>query len=143
MGPVAEALTAEQRRAAAEYYAAIVDAPAPPPPDVDLETLRSGGALAAAGAADREIPPCRSCHGGARRDGIPALAGQFADYMRLQLHLWQTGARAPGADAGVMQRIARRLTEPEIRAVSLYYASLRDAAAELALGEGQRHPPPE
>lgn len=142
MGPVAEALTAGQRRATAEYYAAIVNAPAPPPPRVELETLRLGGALAAAGAADRGIPACRSCHGGAQRDGIPALAGQFAGYMHLRMHLWRTGARGAAADVDVMQRIARRLTDDEIRAVSLYYASLRDNTRELALG-AQRHPPAE
>ena len=128
MGPIASALTLEGRRAVAEYYAGIDGAPFPPPPVVAEELLERGARLAAEGAPDRRIPACASCHGGFRLppvDGIPDIAGQFADYMELQFHLWRTGQRGAAPHAGIMQRLALLLDEREIEAVSAFYAGLR------------------
>lgn len=129
MEPIAKALTDEQMRDVAAYYAAQTDAPYPPPPRVDPEVLQFGGALAAVGSAERGIQGCVNCHG---PDGIglpptyPYLAGQYTLYLESQLLAWKNGTRA-GDGFGIMEEIARRMTEEEIHAVSQYYASIRPA----------------
>jgi cytochrome c553 len=130
MEPIARALTDRQMREVSAYYAAQVDAPYPPPPEGDPEALQFGGALAAVGSAERGVQACMNCHG---PDGVglpptyPYLAGQFALYLEGELKDWKTGARR-GDGFGIMEDIARRLTDEEIAAVSLYYASLRPAS---------------
>lgn len=130
MEPIARALTDEQMRQVSAYYAAQVDAPYPPPPAVNPQVLQFGGALAAVGSAERGVQACMNCHG---PDGVglpptyPYLAGQFALYLEGELMDWKTGARR-GDGFGIMEDIARRLSDEEIAAVSLYYASLRPAS---------------
>jgi cytochrome c553 len=130
MEPIAKALTDLQMREVSAYYAAQADAPYPPPPAGDPEALQLGGALAAVGSAERGVQACMNCHG---PDGIglppsyPYLAGQFALYLEGELKDWKTGARK-GDGFGIMEEIARRLSDEEIAAVSLYYASLRPAS---------------
>jgi cytochrome c553 len=142
MEPIAQGLTDQQMRQVAAYYAAQVDAPNPPPPSADPGVLQSGGALAAVGSAERGVQACLNCHG---PDGVgllptyPYLAGQFALYLEGELRDWKTGARK-GDALGIMEDIARRLSDEEITAVSLYYASLRPAAvtpeSEIATAAG-------
>lgn len=137
MGPIAEALTVEQIRDVSAYYAAQRVAPYPPRPEVDPEVLQLGGALAAAGSAGSGVQACMNCHG---PDGIglsptyPYLAGQYALYLESQLMAWKNGTRK-GDGFGIMEEIAKRLSEEEIRAVSLYYASLRPASVTPEMDE--------
>lgn len=136
MGPIAGALTPEGRRAVAEYYAGVEDAPFPPPPEVAGDLLELGTRLAAEGVPDRGIPACASCHGGfglSPVDDVPDIAGQFADYMELQFHLWRNGQRGAAPHGGIMQRLALLLDEREVEAVSAFYAGLRDETGRLAL----------
>jgi cytochrome c553 len=127
MEPIARSLTDEQMQDLAAYYAAVVDAPYPAEPEVDVEVLQVGGAISAVGIAGQGVPPCDSCHG---PNGIgappiyPYLAGQFAPYLENQLLLWKHGRR-DGDAMNVMEMIARNMTEAQIRAVSLYFASIR------------------
>lgn len=127
MGPIAQALNDEQMRDVSAYYASQKSAPYPPPPEVEPEILQYGGAIAAVGHAPHGIQGCINCHG---PEGIglpptyPYLAGQHAMYLEAQLKAWKAGQRR-GDGFGIMENIAKRMTESEIRAVSLYYASLR------------------
>lgn len=127
MGPIARQLSSEDMENLAAYYASIEEAPYPAEPEVDVQVLQRGGAIAAVGIPDQGVPPCTSCHG---VNGIgqapvyPYLAGQFAPYLEHQLMLWKQGRR--GGDAmNVMQLIAQSMTDDQIHAVSVYFASIR------------------
>jgi cytochrome c553 len=135
MQPVAAALTDDQIEALAKYYAAQEQAPYPPVPEADREALELGFTLAMRGLADDGIPGCASCHGPGqtpRNPLYPALAGQYADYLALQLRLFKQGVRGGTPYAEIMKVIGERLTEEQIRAVALYYASLRPRRAAEA-----------
>lgn len=73
------------------------------------------------------VPACASCHG-AKGQGIPVqfprLAGQHTDYIYSQLNLFRTGARANDA-AKMMQTIAAKMTDADMKAVSAYIQGLR------------------
>jgi cytochrome c553 len=126
MTPIAQALTEQQMRDVSAYYAA-QKAPAGQRSTADPSLLQYGAAIAAVGHAERGVQGCINCHG---PDGAglpptyPYLAGQYANYLEAQLRGWKTGARK-GDGFGIMENIAKRLSDREIRAVSLYYASLR------------------
>ena len=73
------------------------------------------------------VPACASCHGPAG-SGIPVqfprLAGQNSKYVLNQLHNFRTGDRAN--DGGkMMQTIARKMTDQEMRAVAEFISGLR------------------
>jgi len=90
----------------------------------DPAMLALGERIATAGDAQRGIGACASCHGqkGASTKGFSAIDGQFPNYLAEQLRLFRSGVR--GYEPGnAMRGAARRLTDREIDAVSLYYAS--------------------
>lgn len=126
MSPIAKALDDQQAQDVAAYYAAQT-APYAAPPEVDGLTLQRGAALSAVGDAERGIQACVNCHGPAgigMPPSYPYLAGQYAGYGELQLRLWQEGTR--NNDPGdVMEIIAKLMTPEDIRAVSLYFETVR------------------
>jgi cytochrome c553 len=71
------------------------------------------------------IPACAGCHGptGEGDDTYPHLAGQHPTYLIEQLKLFKTGKRKN--DKKLMQTVAIRLTDDEIKAVAEYAASLQ------------------
>ncbi|MBJ6127011.1 c-type cytochrome [Microvirga splendida] len=127
MTPIAKALSDQQMRDVSAYYAAQKDAPYGPSPQADPSVLQYGAAIAAVGHAPRGVQGCINCHG---PDGFglpptyPYLAGQNAAYLEAQLRAWKTGERK-GDGFGLMENIAKRLTDEEIHAVSQYYAAIR------------------
>jgi cytochrome c553 len=127
MAPIARQLADQEMQNLAAYYASIEDAPYPAESEVDIQILQHGGAIAAVGIPEQGVPACESCHGpnGVGSPPIyPYLAGQFAPYLENQLLLWKAGRR--GGDAmNIMELIAKNMTEEQIRAVSLYFASVR------------------
>jgi cytochrome c553 len=140
MQPVAAELSEAERRNIADYYAGIEDAPYPPKPQAaDRQILQQGAALVANGAPEQGVPACVTCHGPSAAvapDPVyPSLAGQYADYIALQLELWRSGKRGGGSYSEIMATIAEQLTDEQIRAVSLYYASLRPGEAPQAAAE--------
>jgi cytochrome c553 len=140
MTPIAKALTTGQMEDVAAYYAAIEDAPYPPPPEVDPQVLQMGGALSAIGAAEQGVQACVNCHGpegAGMPPTYPYLAGQHAPYLELQLRLWKEGKRG-GDPLNVMKNISERMTDEQIEAVSLYFASLRlpEVTPEDEYGKG-------
>lgn len=132
MQPVVADLGEAEMQALAAYYAGVPDLPPPPAPTVeDPALLQEGGGIARGGAPG--VPACAACHGpgpGPRDPLYPALAGQHADYIAQQLRLWQQGVRGR-APEDAMATVAQAMTERQIRAVALYYATLRpDAPAQ-------------
>ena len=51
---------------------------------------------------------------------MPYLAGQYANYMVLQLDRWKRGQRDNDV-GGMMSAIARKMTAEDMRAISEYY----------------------
>ena len=128
MEPIAKALSAEQKKAIAAWYASlspVID----PGHAVQLQDSypkgKKGAWLAQRGDWSRGLPACVQCHG---PGGIgvaptfPALAGQSAMYIKNQLLAWKTGTRADDPH-GLMAHLARKLTDEEIDGVSTYFGS--------------------
>lgn len=53
----------------------------------------------------------------------PVLAGQYADYLILQLELFKKEHRGASAYVHLMRPVATRLTPEQMRDVALYYES--------------------
>ena len=91
----------------------------------DATSLKKAERLYRGGDAKSGISACMSCHGPSGH-GIPprfpAVSGQHATYTQKQLMDFKTGARSN--DSEVMTRIAFRMSEAEIKAISEYMAGL-------------------
>jgi cytochrome c553 len=124
MGGMAANLSDENIRDLAAYYAG---QRAKPGVAKNEETLALGRKIWRGGDASKGLPACAACHG-ASGAGVPAqyprLAGQYAEYSEAQLTAFRSGDRRNDANR-VMQTIAARMSDPEIRAVSDYIAGLR------------------
>lgn len=122
MAGFAAALSEQDMRNVAAYFAA---QPALPAFAHRPEAVPLGQRIWRRGIEERGVPACAGCHGPAGA-GIPVqyprLAGQWQEDTIEQLEAFQNGARRNSA---VMQTIAARLLETEIRAVADYIAGLR------------------
>lgn len=93
----------------------------------DASLIAEGQKIYKGGNAGSGVPACASCHGPAGA-GIPVqfprLAGQHAKYTLSQLKNFRSGDRAN--DGGkMMQVIARKMTDQEMKAVAEYISGLR------------------
>ena len=87
-----------------------------------------------AGNKERGLPACSGCHSptgqGNGPAGFPALGGQHADYIAVQLKAFRLGAEAEtegrhnDGETRIMRDIAFRLSDKEIEAVSSYISGL-------------------
>lgn len=155
MQPIAANLSDETMRALAEHYANL-DPPAGRPkraamgndlvekPDGAVvatsgtQATAHGQAIAQKGIPAKGVPSCIHCHGprkGPRNPYYPKIAGQYADYLALQLALFKTGQRGGTPYAHIMHAVAEELTEDQIGDLALYYSSL-----EPETGDTQEHP---
>lgn len=133
MAPVAVYLTDAEIRNLAEYYAEMGPAKGQARreiPSAEPQVLQLGGAIAAVGVPSRGLPACEACHGpqgtaAEKNPRYPALAGQHFDYLQQQLKLWRARGRGGTFDE-IMAAAVRNITDEEIRAVSLYYANLKN-----------------
>jgi cytochrome c553 len=124
MGGMAAGLSSDDVRNVAAYFAA--QAPRPGAAR-NPETLPLGRKIWRGGDLARGVPACAGCHGAAGA-GLPAqyprLAGQYPEYVEGQLKAFRAGERRN--DAGrMMQSIAAKMSDPEIRAVADYIFGLR------------------
>lgn len=86
--------------------------------------LQRGQHLVTAGDANRGVPACAACHGArltGMNPGIPGLIGLRPTYIAAQLTRWRVGERH-AADPDCMKRIAGRLSEDDVFAVSAWLA---------------------
>lgn len=93
----------------------------------DPALVAEGQKIYKGGNAGSGVPACASCHGPAG-SGIPVqfprLAGQHSKYVLSQLKNFRSGDRAN--DGGkMMQVIARKMTDQEMKAVAEYISGLR------------------
>ena len=125
MQPVASGLDPEAMREIALYYARLTP----------VRTARAGRGdadrgreIAMRGVPERRVPACVHCHGPSatrRNPFYPVLAGQYADYLELQLGLFKTGVRGGLGYQHLMHEVVRSLTREEMRDVAAFYASLQ------------------
>lgn len=143
MEPIAAGLGAEIRRELAAYYAELTPAAAPAaPPERDADAIKLGRSIAHEGIRSQRVPACVECHGPAGRrtkDAYPSLAGQPADYLVLQLELFQQEQRGGSPYAHLMHEVAPRLKPEQMRAVARYFESLPPTTAPV----GQTAVPPD
>ncbi|MEW6297621.1 MAG: c-type cytochrome [Thermodesulfobacteriota bacterium] len=146
MEPIAAGLSQEEIRELARYYASLPtvnrhgqqrsgDLPGPQggarhAAPLQPLAIERGKEIASRGIPGQRVPACVHCHGpGAtrRNPAYPELAGQYADYLALQLELFRKGHRGGTAYAHIMHEVADELTPEQMRDVALYYASLPPA----------------
>jgi len=135
MEPIAAGLSPEEMQALARYYSRLQEAsPSALHPDA-TSAIERGEAIASRGIPHQRVPSCADCHGpgATRRNPLyPNLAGQYADYLVLQLESFKKNVRGGTDYAHIMRRVAAGLTPEQMRDVALYYASLPAATAPPA-----------
>src|SRR5213078_3072164 len=124
MGGMVAALSSEDMRDVAAYYAAQRTKPGAVK---NRDAFALGRKIWRGGDMTKGLPACAACHG-ATGAGLPVqyprLAGQYAEYTEAQLKAFRSGERRNDANK-MMQAIAARMSDPEIRAVADYIAGLR------------------
>jgi cytochrome c553/cytochrome c5 len=127
MEPIAAALSLTDMRELALYYA---DLPQLSPTISRQQSplaIERGQAIATGGIRSQRLPACVACHGpgtAPRNPIYPDLAGQYAEYLALQLMLFKNQHRGGSPYSRLMLPVAARLRPDQIRDVALYYASL-------------------
>jgi cytochrome c553 len=127
----------------AAYYAAQPPARPERTSSASDATLAIGRALVERGDPARELPACRSCHGGALtgvEPATPGLIGLRAEYLMGQLGAWRAGVRR-AVSPDCMAHVARLLTREESAAVAAWIASLPVSERHTAQPQ-LPHPPP-
>jgi cytochrome c553 len=130
MQPIAATLSLDVMRDMARHYASRAGTPRPDPPP-ENRALERGRVIATRGIPDQRVPACSACHGPSevtRNPVYPTLAGQYGDYLALQLTLFSGDRRGGTPYAHLMHIVASRLTREQMRDVALYFASLSPAA---------------
>ncbi len=124
MGGMVAGLSDDDMKALAHYFAANK---LQPEPAKNLASIELGQKIWRGGIPTKGVPACAACHGPAGA-GMPAqyprLSGQFAEYTEAQLKAFRDGVRA-NDPSKMMQMIAIKMTDPEIKAVADYAAGLR------------------
>jgi cytochrome c553 len=125
MQPAAAALTEADAAELARYYAGLRPVQgAGATEQASPDQLERGRAIASSGAPESGVPPCLACHGGGSAATFPTLYGQYAAYLRNQLHLWRNGLRNRTAQGAIMAAVATRLTEEQITDVTAWFESV-------------------
>lgn len=129
MQPLSAELQPLEIERLARHFAAQTSAAPEATAPTDAAAIARGRELAFRGDPERRLPSCVECHGpgdAERNPMYPELAGQYPDYLALQLRLFKADNRGGTGYAPVMREIAGRLEESDIRDLSAYYASLVD-----------------
>lgn len=119
MAPLVDALSADDLADIAAFFASQKPAPGAVR---EKALLDAGRKMYNDGNPANGVPACAGCHGpdAAGSGRFPRLAGQHAEYTIDQLKLFAAGKRKN--DRRLMQAVANRMTEGEIRAVAEYLA---------------------
>lgn len=89
------------------------------------DSVALGEKIYRGGIAERNIPACAGCHsptGAGMPAQYPRVGGQHGDYIEAQMVAFRSGARANNL---VMNGVAAKMNDREIKAVSDYIAGLR------------------
>jgi cytochrome c553 len=137
MSQVAKAMSDEEIADVATYYAN-TNAPFVPQKAADPAMLRRGEQLARVGSSAEQIPACNACHGpdgAGEPPAIPYLAGQYGQYIALNLQMWQKGFRKNSK--GGMATVAVKLSPQDVAAVAAYYQHLAPSLEASLNREGR------
>ena len=124
MSPMALALTEADMQDLGAWFARQTPAGL----EADPSNWKNGEKLYRGGDIERGIPACIACHGpqgkGNSPARYPALRAQHGVYAYNQLRAFADGSRrTPGND--IMQVVASKLTDVEMRALASYLQGLR------------------
>jgi len=123
MAPFAGGLSEQDMADIAAYYASQKTSSGAAV--ADAATVKLGEHLYRGGNAKSGVSACMSCHGPSGH-GIPPrfprVSGQHAAYAEKQMSAFKANQRSN--DSEIMTRIAFRMSEAEIKAVSQYMAGL-------------------
>lgn len=121
MTGIAKAMTEEDAQNVIAYLAKQKPTPGAAK---NKDTVELGKKIYRGGIAEKSVPACAACHS-ANGAGLPAqfprLAGQHQDYTAAQLTSFRAGTRK---NSEQMSKIAKRMSDEEIQAVSDYIAGL-------------------
>ncbi|HEY9199864.1 MAG TPA: c-type cytochrome [Gammaproteobacteria bacterium] len=123
MAPMAMGLSEQDMADIAAYFASQTQNGG----KADPAQVAGGEKLYRGGNATSGVAACMACHGpngmGNPQANFPRLSGQHAAYTVIQLKAFRAGERAN--DAGkMMQNIAARMTDDEMKAVASYIEGL-------------------
>ena len=94
----------------------------------DPDLVELGQKIYRSGNAQSGVAPCMGCHGpngaGNPAANYPALRGQHAKYIEIQMHGFAEGKRVNENAKKMMQILSARMTNKEIRAVASYIQGL-------------------
>lgn len=124
MKPIATALSTEERKIMATYYANL-PIPEAAKSTSDQKDNARGRRLAERGRWEAQVPGCVQCHGPhgvGVGEHFPAIAGQPATYIANQLDAWKKGTRK-NDPLDLMKHVAASLDEKDIQAVSEWFAA--------------------
>jgi cytochrome c553 len=127
MGPIAAGLSPGAIDELAAYYAALTPGSGRSSTSTNAAAVERGRAIAMHGFPQRGVPPCIECHGpreGPRNPSYPVLAGQYADYLVLQLELFRKQHRGGTPYAHLMHFVAGDLRPDQMRDVAAFFESL-------------------
>jgi cytochrome c553 len=116
---IARAVSAEDRKAAAQWYASRMPARGR---SGKPKLIEEGRSLFSEGLHSQDLPACQTCHGSDAQgsDLAPRLAGQNAPYVVSQLALFRATGRQ---HSPVMTAVAQHLERDQARAVAAYLQS--------------------
>ena len=122
MWGISRNLTDKQIAELAAYFAA--QQPRPQPVEGSAAQIAAGQSIFEHGIAEKNIPPCGTCHGpeGRGNGKFPRLAGQHADYLVKQLTVFQRTDERP--EGSIMKTVAHELTAENIVNVAAYAQAL-------------------
>jgi cytochrome c553 len=122
MAPIVANLTADELAPLARHFSA---QKANPGEVHDTVLAQAGKAFYQDGNEDSGVPACIGCHQpeGAGYSIYPRLAGQHPEYVLQQLKNFAVGDRSNDVSR-YMRTVARRMTEPEMKAVAEYIGSI-------------------
>ncbi len=95
--------------------------------DASEKELELAVKLVEQGDTQRTLPPCEVCHGSdgqGQKIGVPALAGQRADYLTTTLQAYKAGSRNNDVYSR-MRTISSLLSEEEIIQLGLFYQQMQ------------------
>ncbi|MCF7501528.1 MULTISPECIES: c-type cytochrome [unclassified Pseudoalteromonas] len=123
MSGMAMPLSDQDMKDLAAYFSSLNMSEGTTPKDV----VEVGQQLFKAGDAERGIPSCAACHGprgnGTSLAKFPKISFQHPEYIKSQLEKFRDGTRNNDLN-GMMQDIAKKLTDEDIEVLSKYLGGL-------------------
>jgi cytochrome c553 len=123
MANFAQRLNAQERADVAAYYASLRSSFPPPQNELTPSSLQRGRQLANLGDDKLTVQSCNNCHGpqgAGEYPNIPALKGQYSNYIVQRLQQ----LAAVRNDADLMFPVASALSVDDMQAVAAYFEQL-------------------